>query len=308
MWFKRKRGLQKPAEGTRIEMPDGMWLKCPGCNEIVYKREVQDNLKVCPKCGFHFKLTAVERCALIFDEGEYVQLDTEIYPTDPLRFVDSKKYKDRLKEHQARTDMADAVINTEGRIAGLEAVVSVMDFNFMGGSMGSVVGEKVTRGFERAGRKGIPMITIASTGGARMQEGMLSLMQMAKTSQAAARFGQTGSLFISVLTDPSTAGVMASFAMLGDIIVAEPRALVGFAGPRVIRETIGEELPEGFQSAEFVQEHGFIDIVVERKRLKRVLGDLLTFFSPDDARCLDKVASDETGAADKVAAAENTED
>jgi len=300
MWFKKKRGIQKPTGGTRIEMPDGMWIKCSGCNEIVYKREVQDNLKVCPKCGFHFKLTAVERCELIFDNGEYKQLDKELYPTDPLKFVDSKKYKDRIKEHQAKANMPDAVMNTEGKIFGCSAAVSVMDFKFMGGSMGSVVGEKVTRGFERAAQKNIPMITIASTGGARMQEGMLSLMQMAKTSQAAARFGQTGNLFISVLTDPSTAGVMASFAMLGDIIISEPRALVGFAGPRVIRETIGEELPEGFQSAEFVQEHGFIDIVVERKRLKRVLGSLLTFFSPDDTTRLDKAASDEPPAADSA--------
>ncbi len=308
MWFKKKRGIQRPADGTRIEMPDGMWLKCPGCGEIVYKREVQDNLKVCLKCGFHFKLTAFERCELIFDNGEYAQRDTELYPTDPLKFVDNKKYKDRIKEHQARTNMADAVINTEGKIAGCPVAVSVMEFRFMGGSMGSVVGEKVTLGFERAARKNMPMITIASTGGARMQEGMLSLMQMAKTSQAAARFGQTGNLFISVLTDSSTAGVMASFAMLGDIIVAEPKALVGFAGPRVIRETIGEELPEGFQSAEFVQEHGFIDIVVERKRLKRVLGDLLTFFSPDDEARPGKTTPDKSAAPDEKAATEKAED
>lgn len=283
MWFKKKRGIQKPAGQTRVDMPDGMWLKCPGCREIVYRREVQDNLKVCPKCGYHFKLTSRERCELLFDNGEYTQIDTGLYPTDPLKFVDSKKYRERLKEHQQKTRLADAVINTEGKIACCPAIVSVMDFSFMGGSMGSVVGEKVTRGFERAGSKNIAMITIASTGGARMQEGMLSLMQMAKTSQAAARFGQTGNVFISILTDPSTAGVLASFAMLGDIIVAEPRALVGFAGPRVIKETIGEELPEGFQSTEFVQEHGFIDVIAERKRLKKVLGDLLTFFSPDKA-------------------------
>jgi len=281
VWFKKRRGIAKPAEAPRIEMPDGMWLKCPGCKEIVYRREVQDNLKVCPKCDYHFKLTAYERCELLYDDGEYVEFDRDLCASDPLRFVDSKRYKDRIRDHQERTRLADAVINTEGRLSGCPVVISVMDFFFMGGSMGSVVGEKVTRAFERAGKRGCAMITVASTGGARMQEGMLSLMQMAKTSQAVARFGQTGNIFISVLADPSTAGVMASFAMLGDIIVAEPKALVGFAGPRVIKQTIGEELPEGFQSSEFVQQHGFIDIVVQRKRLKKVLGDLVTFFSPD---------------------------
>jgi len=308
MWFKKRKGIQRPAQGTKIEMPDGMWLKCSGCGEIVYRREVQDNLKVCPKCNYHFKLTATERCHLIFDNGEYTEVDTELYPTDPLKFVDNKKYRDRLREHQAKTNMADAVLNARGKIGGCPVMVSAMDFRFMGGSMGSVVGEKVTRGFERAGKKNIPMITIASTGGARMQEGMLSLMQMAKTSQAAARFGLTGNLFISVLADPSTAGVMASFAMLGDIVVAEPKALVGFAGPRVIKETIGEELPEGFQSAEFVQKHGFIDIVVERKRLKQVLGDLLTFFAPGQGMSPDEGAKEAAPTAQKAPATPKADD
>jgi len=279
VWFKRKRGIQKPPGGVKIDMPGGMWLKCPGCKELIYRREVEDNLKVCPKCNFHFKLSWKERCDLLFDDGKYEELDRGILPTDPLKFMDTKRYKDRLKQHQLKTSLDDAVINVKGNIGSCPTIASVMDFAFMGGSMGSVVGEKVTRAFERAGRENLPMITITSTGGARMQEGMLSLMQMAKTSLAAAVFAETGNVFISVLTDPSTAGVMASFANLGDVIVSEPKALVGFAGPRVIKETIGEELPEGFQSAEFVSEHGFIDIVTERKRLKQVLGDLLTFFS-----------------------------
>ena len=279
VWFKKKKGIQTPVGGLKIEMPDGMWLKCPGCMDLIYRREVEDNLKVCPKCDYHFKLGCRERCEQLFDGGKYEEFDMDVYPTDPLKFTDSKKYKDRIKEHQKRTSLVDAVINTEGKIASCPVIASVMHFGFMGGSMGSVVGEKVTRAFERAGRKNLPMITIASTGGARMQEGMLSLMQMAKTSQAAARFAATGNVFISILTDPSTAGVMASFAMLGDLIIAEPGALIGFAGPRVIKETIGEELPDGFQSAEFVREHGFVDIIVERKRLKKVLGSLLAFFT-----------------------------
>ncbi len=255
-----------------------LWTRCNRCRRILYKQDILDNLYVCPECSFHFRISAKRRLDLLFDEGLYELFDESISPKDPLNFIDQKPYTCRLKENQEKTSLADAVINAIGTIGGLSVVVSAMEFAFMGGSMGSVVGEKITRAFEKALSEKIPVIVISCSGGARMQEGVLSLMQLMKTSAAIARLDEAGIPYISVLTDPTTGGVTASYAMLGDINIAEPDALIGFAGPRVIEQTIKEKLPKGFQRSEFLLDHGMLDEVVDRSYLRGYLVRALRLF------------------------------
>lgn len=255
-----------------------MWTRCNNCRRILYKQDIVENFSVCPSCNFHFRLSAKERLQLLFDEGKYATYDENIYPLDLLEFKDSQKYSDRLKKNREKTGLSDAVMNTIGTMGGIKVLMSVMDFSFMGGSMGSVVGEKITRALERALKDKLPIIIISCSGGARMQEGVLSLMQLMKTSAAIARLEQTGIPFISVITDPTTGGTTASYAMLGDINIAEPNALIGFAGPRVIEQTIKEKLPKGFQRSEFLLQHGMLDEVVERRDLRDYLIRALRLF------------------------------
>lgn len=276
-WFKRK----EPKIEKKVKIPEGLWVKCENCKEIIYRKELDNNLKVCPKCKYHFRISAKERINLMTDSGSFVELDAELKSIDPLEFNDTISYKERLLENEKKTGLKEAAIYGDAKINGRDVVVAVLDFSFMGGSMGTVVGEKVTRAAERALERRVPLIIVSASGGARMQEGMFSLMQMAKTSQAIGRLKEAGILYISVLADPTFGGVTASFAMLGDIIIAEPRSLIGFAGPRVIQETIKQQLPEGFQRAEFLLEHGMIDIVVERKELKNTIYRLIEIIMPE---------------------------
>jgi len=255
-----------------------IWTRCNSCRRILYKQDIMDNKYVCPSCQFHFRLSAIDRFNLLFDVGQFELIDENIYPLDPLKFKDLKKYSVRLQENQKKTSLPDAVITAKGKIDGLDVIISAMEFTFMGGSMGSVVGEKVTRAFERALEDRFPVIVISCSGGARMQEGILSLMQLMKTSQAIARLEEAGIPYISVMTDPTTGGTTASYAMLGDINIAEPDALIGFAGPRVIEQTIKQKLPKGFQRSEFLLEHGMLDDVVERKNLRDYLINVLRLF------------------------------
>jgi len=255
-----------------------LWTRCNNCRRILYKQDIIDNFHVCPVCNFHFRLSARERLNLLFDKSKYQLLDQNLLPLDPLQFKDSISYSQRLKEYKKRTSLPEAVLTGQGQMGGIEVIISAMEFAFMGGSMGSVVGEKITRAAERALERQIPLIIVSCSGGARMQEGALSLMQLMKTSSALARLDQAGVPYISVLTDPTTGGVTASFAMLGDINIAEPHALIGFAGPRVIEQTIKEKLPKGFQQAEFLLEHGLLDDVVDRKNLKPYLVRALRLF------------------------------
>lgn len=257
---------------------ESLWTRCNSCRRILYKQDIIDNQHACPVCKFHFRLSAAERLHMTFDQGEYKLIDENLLPLDPLQFEDTMKYSQRLKDNQEKTSLAEAVINAEGMIEGIRVIVSVMDFTFMGGSMGSVVGEKISRAAERALKERLPLIVFSASGGARMQEGALSLMQLMKTSSAIAKLDEAGIPFISVLTDPTTGGVTASFAMLGDINVAEPNALIGFAGPRVIEQTIKEKLPAGFQRSEFLFQHGMLDDVVERKNLRSYLVRALRLF------------------------------
>ena len=260
------------------EMPSGLWVKCEDCGEIIYNKQLEENLRVCPKCNYHFTLGAQDRIKTLLDEGSFVEQDANMISEDPLLFVGVKNYKDKIKEDQASTGLKEAAVTGEGSINGKKTAFCVTDSRFIMGSMGSVVGEKIARIFERATKAGLPVVIVSgSGGGARMYEGMLSLMQMAKTSAAAARHKESGNAFISVLTNPTMAGVMASFASLGDVIVAEPKALIGFTGPRVIEQTIHQKLPKGFQRSEFLLEHGLIDIVVNRKNLKDALSQLLEY-------------------------------
>ena len=252
-----------------------LWTKCDACEQMLYRREVERNLMVCPKCNYHFRISAAFRLNLVIDEGSFVEFDRDLEPMDPLHFKDRMKYSERIKESQQSTQKKEAMVGGRGAIQGQPLMVGVMDFEFMGGSMGSVVGEKVARLAERAMEERCPLVIFCSSGGARMQEGILSLMQMAKTSAALARLKEKGLPYISVLTDPTTGGVSASFAMLGDVILAEPKAIIGFAGQRVIEQTIKQKLPEGFQRSEYLLEHGMIDLIVERREMKKVLGRLL---------------------------------
>jgi acetyl-CoA carboxylase carboxyl transferase subunit beta len=250
---------------------DNLWTRCNNCQKILYKQDILDNRFVCPSCGFHFRIAARERLEMLFDEGRFELLDENIFPVDVLKFEDTQKYDLRLEENQNKTGLAEAVVNAKGKIGGIEVVVSAMDFFFMGGSMGSVVGEKITRAIERAAAEKLPLVIFSCSGGARMQEGALSLMQLMKTSAALARLGEVKIPYISVLTDPTTGGTTASYAMLGDLNIAEPNALVGFAGPRVIEQTIKEKLPKGFQRSEFLLQHGLLDDVIERRNLRNYL-------------------------------------
>ena len=271
-WFKKeKTPKQAPPEERRLQMPEGLWVKCENCREIVYKKEVARNANVCPKCNYHFRISARERLEALLDAGLYEEFDTGIGPVDALEFVDTKKYRDRIEEYQGRTGLKDALISCTGTIGGYPVVMAVMEYGFMGGSMGSVVGEKVTRCVERCLEERSALVVISCSGGARMQEGALSLMQMAKISAALARLDAAGLPFVSILTDPTTGGVTASYAMLGDLNVAEPKALIGFAGPRVIEQTIRQKLPVGFQRSEFLVEHGMLDFIVERSQMRETL-------------------------------------
>ena len=276
-WFKKEKTPKLPAGDRKFTIPEGLWVKCDNCKEIIYKKEVARNANVCPKCNYHFRISARERLEAIFDDGRYREIDHGIAPVDALGFVDTKPYAARLVSYRKSTGLEDAVISTEGLMGGLPVIVAAMEYGFMGGSMGSVVGEKITRAAERAHDASCPLIVISCSGGARMQEGALSLMQMAKISAALARLDEKGIPYISVLTDPTTGGVTASFAMLGDLIVAEPKALIGFAGPRVIEQTIRQKLPTGFQRSEFLLEHGMIDIIVDRTQLRDTLIQCLQF-------------------------------
>jgi acetyl-CoA carboxylase carboxyl transferase subunit beta len=276
MWFRKDkapRALRDPK--TSASLGEGLFLKCDGCREALYLKEVERNLRVCPKCGFHFRLSAVERLKLLLGDGGGHALFTEIRPSDPLKFKDSKRYRDRLKESEAKTGRPDAILAAKGMIEDVPAIVAILDYAFMGGSMGSVVGEVLTRAAEQALLDRIPLVIVTASGGARMQEGILSLMQMGKVSAALARLGSARVPYIAILTDPTTGGVTASFAMLGDVNMAEPKALIGFAGPRVIEQTIRQTLPEGFQRAEFLQDHGFVDLVVPRPEMRATLARVL---------------------------------
>ncbi|MBL7075186.1 acetyl-CoA carboxylase carboxyltransferase subunit beta [candidate division KSB1 bacterium] len=275
-WFKRATtGLRTQ---KKREMPDGLWIKCDSCGEIIFKKELARHLYVCPKCGNHFRISSANYLAILLDEGTFEEIDSNLKSTDPLGFKDTKRYVDRLKEATLKTGMTEAVRTGYGQIFSRKVVFGVMDFSHLGGSVGSVVGEKIGRAVDRAYQGRLPLIVVSASGGMRMQEGVVSLMQMAKTSAKLARMAESRVPYISVLTNPTTGGTTASFAMLGDIIIAEPKALIGFAGPRVIKQTIGQDLPEGFQRSEFLLEHGFIDFIVERKGLKKKLGELLNFF------------------------------
>lgn len=260
------------------EMPDGVWMKCPGCEGTVFRKRVEEELMVCPDCQYHFNIPTEMRLNLLLDEGTFEEWCADLEPTDPLEFNDMQSYADRLVRYQKDTGMKDAVVCGRGRIDGRDVVISVMDTRFQMASMGSVVGEKITRCMEAAAELKLPYVCVCASGGARMQEGMLSLMQMAKTSAAVAKLNKAGGLYICVLTNPTTAGVMASFASLGDVIIAEPGALIGFTGPRVIKETIKAELPGDFQSSEFLLEHGFLDFVTPRKQMKSKLALLVDYF------------------------------
>ncbi len=257
---------------------ENLWTRCNHCQRILYKQDILDNSFICPECHFHFRISAEERLQMLFDDGQYELFDQNICPMDPLGFVDSKKYSDRLSENQKKTNYSDAVLNAVGTIGGIQTVVCSMSFAFMGGSMGSVVGEKITRALEKGLLEKMPVIVVSCSGGARMQEGTLSLMQLMKTSGAIARLEEAGIPYISLITDPTTGGVTASFAMLGDINIAEPKALIGFAGPRVIEQTIKEKLPKGFQQSEFLLEHGMLDDIVERQNLRSYLTRALRLF------------------------------
>jgi acetyl-CoA carboxylase carboxyl transferase subunit beta len=271
-WFKKeKTPKQAPPGERRLQMPEGLWVKCDNCKEIIYKKEVARNANVCPKCNYHFRISARERLEAMYDDGRYREFDGEIGPVDALGFVDTKPYAARIESYQKETGLKDAIISSEGLMGAMPVIVAAMEYGFMGGSMGSVVGEKITRAAERAYDASCPLIVISCSGGARMQEGALSLMQMAKISAALARLDRARLPYVSVLTDPTTGGVTASYAMLGDLNIAEPHALIGFAGPRVIEQTIRQKLPEGFQRSEFLLEKGFIDMVVDRRELKATL-------------------------------------
>lgn len=275
-WFKKTR---KPIAATKEKssrVPEGLWAKCPGCTQIIYHKELAGNLNVCPKCGHHFRVNATERLRMLFD-GSWVEYDKDLVSTDPLGFTDTKPYKARLKASIEATGVKDAVVVASGAIDGIDTIVASMEYGFIGGSMGVVVGEKITRAIERAIDMRVPVVIVCCSGGARMMEGARSLMQMAKICGALARLDRERLPYIAVLTDPTTGGVTASFAMLGDLNIAEPKAQIGFAGPRVIEQTIRQKLPEGFQRSEFLLEKGMIDLVVDRRELKATIARALRF-------------------------------
>lgn len=275
-WFKRATtGIEAQ---TKKNLPDGLWLKCESCGEIVYKKELEKKYYVCSVCNFHFRISGKQFIDLLLDDSKYEVFNENIRNADPLKFKDTKKYTDRIKAATKKTDLNSAIQTGIGHIHSHEVVFCVMEFAFIGGSMGSVVGEKISRATDVALERGVPLIIVSASGGARMMEGVLSLMQMAKTAAKLARLGEAGIPYISILTHPTTGGVTASYSMLGDIIIAEPGALVGFAGPRVIKQTIGQDLPKGFQRSEFIMKHGFADAIFHRKEMKDKLGEILDFF------------------------------
>jgi acetyl-CoA carboxylase carboxyl transferase subunit beta len=281
-WFKKTRKPIEPKEKTSSRVPEGLWVKCPGCSQAIYNKDLAANLNVCPKCAHHFRVNAAERLRMLFD-GPWTDHDPNLVSTDPLRFTDTKPYKDRLKAGRAATGVKDAVVVGSGRIDGIQAIVAAQEYAFIGGSMGVVVGEKITRAVEMAIARKWPLIIVCCSGGARMMEGALSLMQMAKVSGALARLDRARLPYIAVLTDPTTGGVSASFAMLGDLNIAEPKAQIGFAGPRVIEQTIRQKLPEGFQRSEFLIEKGMLDLVVDRREMKSVIARALRFMGAGPA-------------------------
>lgn len=274
-WFSKERvGIEKSG-GKKVTFPDGMWIKCPGCSETLLSKDLEANLQVCPKCGNHFRISARKRLESLLDGAVWQEFDADVTSVDFLQFKDAKSYQERIDAALAKGGSKDAVICVEGAIEELPVQVSCFDFSFMGGSMGSVVGEKITRSIERGLQKRQPVIIISASGGARMQESILSLMQMAKTSAALAKLKRAGIPFVSLLTDPTTGGVTASFAMLGDVNISEPKALIGFAGPRVIEQTIRQKLPEGFQRAEYLLDHGMIDAIIPRTEMRSKLASIL---------------------------------
>ena len=277
-WFKRESGAID-ATGEKKVRTEGLWVKCEGCRKIIWKKDLDANLNVCPSCDKHFRIDARTRLAQLLDDGQFETFDTNLVSTDPLKFTDIKSYAGRLKQYQKSTGLNDAIINASGKLEGRDIIVSAMEYSFIGGSMGSVVGEVITRAIEKATNERKPLIIVSASGGARMMEGTISLMQLAKISAALARMDDHKVPYISVLTDPTTGGVTASFAMLGDLNIAEPGALIGFAGPRVIEQTIRQKLPEGFQRSEFLLEHGMLDAVVHRKDMKTYIARALEFMS-----------------------------
>jgi acetyl-CoA carboxylase carboxyl transferase subunit beta len=277
-WFKRESG-EVNASGEKTVRTEGLWVKCENCRQIIWKKDLEENLNVCPKCEKHFRIDARTRLALLLDDNEFETFDENLSSTDPLKFVDLKPYSSRLRQAQHDTGLRDAVINARGKLLGRPVVASVMEYAFIGGSMGAVVGEMITRAVERAVESKTPLIIVSASGGARMMEGVVSLMQLAKISAALARLDKAKVPYISVLTDPTTGGVTASFAMLGDLNIAEPGALIGFAGPRVIEQTIRQKLPAGFQRSEFLLQHGMLDAVVPRKELRPYIGRALDFMA-----------------------------
>jgi acetyl-CoA carboxylase carboxyl transferase subunit beta len=277
-WFKRQSG-ELDSSGERKMRTEGLWVKCDSCRQIIWKKDLEDNLNVCPKCDKHFRIDARSRLGLLFDDNQFETFDGNLVSTDPLKFVDLKAYSSRLKQARNDTGLTDAVINAQGKLNGRPVVMSAMEYAFIGGSMGAVVGEVITRAIEKAADTKHPLVIISASGGARMMEGVISLMQLAKISAALARLDELKVPYISVLTDPTTGGVTASFAMLGDLNIAEPGALIGFAGPRVIEQTIRQKLPQGFQRSEFLLEHGMLDAVVHRRDLKPYISRALDFMS-----------------------------
>jgi acetyl-CoA carboxylase carboxyl transferase subunit beta len=282
-WFKKTRKTRPSSTAEKpSRVPEGLWVKCPECAQIIYNKDLEKNLSVCPKCAHHFRISAAERLRALFDDS-WTEYFTGLTSNDPLTFKDTKPYRDRLKATMAATGLKDAVVVATGRLDGLDVVIAAMEYSFIGGSMGVVVGEKITRAAEIALERRQPLIVVSCSGGARMMEGALSLMQMAKVSAALARLDRARLPFISVLTDPTTGGVTASFAMLGDVNIGEPKALIGFAGPRVIEQTIRQKLPEGFQRSEFLVDHGMLDLVVDRREMKAAVSRVLRFMRAEPA-------------------------
>jgi len=284
-WFKKARTPIASATAEKpSRVPEGLWVKCPGCAQIIYNKDLETNLNVCPKCAHHFRISAADRLRALFDDGEWDEHFPNLTSNDPLHFTDTKPYRDRLRSTIHKSGLKDAVVIATGRLDGLGVVVAAMEYTFIGGSMGVVVGEKITRGIEMALAHRYPVVIVSCSGGARMMEGALSLMQMAKVCAALARLDRAALPFISVLTDPTTGGVTASFAMLGDLNIAEPKALIGFAGPRVIEQTIRQKLPEGFQRSEFLVDHGMLDLVVDRREMKDTIARALRFMRAEPVR------------------------
>jgi acetyl-CoA carboxylase carboxyl transferase subunit beta len=281
-WFSKDKKPLEPPKVKRVQT-EGLWVKCEGCKQTLWKKDLERNLYCCPKCDYHFKMGSRDRLEMLFDDGRYLEHDAHLRSSDPLAFRDTKPYRDRLREAEHKTGMTDAILTGEGLLADRPTIISAMEFRFIGGSMGAVVGEKIARAIDRAIAQKFPLIIVSCSGGARMMEGAISLMQMAKISAALARLDEAGLPYLSVLTNPTTGGVTASYAMLGDLNIAEPGALIGFAGPRVIEQTIRQKLPEGFQRAEFLMAHGMLDAIVPRKEMKAFLAKTLNILAPAGA-------------------------